>query len=114
WRWCLERAEEFDLESKDKAQLYAQIWDCLDRGGASGEDVGRVLDEWQRMLEATVAEAPGPHAFAEQAALAEFLLDKRGDAAAAAPLIERLVAFDPDSGQYLALKARCARLLGHP
>jgi len=111
WRWVLERAGEFKLEAKDRAGVYAKIWGVLDRGGITDTERS-VLDDWQQMLEAAVAEAPGSHPFAEKAALAHFHLDVRNDPAPAAPIVDWLLSFDADNVDYLAMRARTARLEG--
>ncbi len=118
WRWCLERQVEFKLETKDKAFYFGQIWAALRRSGELGGEPGAesegVLTEWKQMLEATVAEAPGPYAFAEKAALARFHVETRDDPKPALTDLEWLLRFDPDNNSYLALQARALRTLGQP
>lgn len=113
WQWCLENAADLKLEAKEKADYYGRIWNALDRSGDAARATA-VQSEWLHMLEAAVAEAPGPHAFAEKAALAHFHLDTRNDPEPAAPIVAELLSFDPDNGNYLAMQARVARLQGRP
>ncbi|MEZ5966498.1 MAG: tetratricopeptide repeat protein [Planctomycetota bacterium] len=112
WRSCLDRADELELETKDKIDYCSKIWGVLERSGAADETVTALQTEWQQMLETAVTEAPGPYAFGEKAALARFFLEVRQDPAQADPLVVELLSFDPDNASYLAMQARTQRLLG--